>query len=86
MTPKSKRGNSANVLTQIHNDSKKLEEQGYEPCLGKYNKSSQPHDVEEIEEIIEPIYQLDVQTSSNSTVSKRERLTSESKTRRQGNF
>ena len=81
---KSKRGNSANVLTQNKNYSKKLEDQAYEPCLGQYDKAAQPHDVEEIEEIIEPIYHAVVQTSSNSTVSKRERLTSESKTRRQG--
>ena len=81
---KSKRRSSANVSTQIHNDSKKLDEQTYEPCLGKYDIAVQPHAVEDIEEIIEPIYQVVLQTSSNSTVPKRERLTSESKTRRQG--
>ena len=83
---KSKRGNSANILSQIHNDSEKLEEQAYVPCLGKYDKAAQPHVIDEIDEIIEPIYQVIVENSSNSTVSKRERLSSESKTRRQGKF
>ena len=83
---KSKRDNSENLISQIHNDSEKLEEQAYQPCFGKYDKAAQPHDVEEIEAIIEPIYQVVVENSSNPTMSKKERLSSESKTRRQGKF